>query len=170
MSCCSSNLRAARDLQVQVAVVSRSRELRCWLGDHVRCIRRWECASRELVMTHRCHAAICRVGFRLVEVRTSHWARTGPHCRLTLPITRRRREIVHLKTPDFAARVHWVVIRRVANRCGQSPRSFRDARASFLINLSGIGFFIEKVTPVLVAFRPAAAISSARAIMAPLLT
>ena len=29
--------------------------------------------------------------------------------RRTTPITRRRREIVHLKTPDFAARVHWIV-------------------------------------------------------------
>ena len=51
-----------------------------------------------------------------------------------------------------------------------NPSSCREAKASFAIRSSGVGFRGEKVTPVLVALSPAAAISSERAAMAPWLT
>lgn len=88
---------------------------------------------------------------------------------LTPPFNRPRPRIFRFKTGRPVAPVEPIDIRRAANDGGQSPSFFCDARASFFTSLSGMGFSGENVTPVLVALSPAAAISSAKAVMALLL-
>ena len=66
------------------------------------------------------------------------------YIRVTSQITRRRREIIHLKTPDFAARVHWVVIRHVALRV-QKPVSIGQVVAEFRVQCINVRIVVRDI-------------------------